>query len=217
MIKKFANATLQEPSLTAAEWGTLYGNVPAGVKTASIAKIANEQSRYLLSHCTIMSSVMCEAAPFDYLIKPECSHLVNSNHDAWENSVLKMSYKTFIGGFNFVEHFQNRKAVKGHIFDTVLRKIHITPETWVYFVDLLVGTSLEHTALCMEIRSGKKKYLSMGCVTDLVICSYCGARVTDQETYCVHLQRMKGDSPTRMEFPGASRSFAAMPRCPAAV
>jgi hypothetical protein len=32
----------------------------------------------------------------------------------------------------------------------------------------------------------------MGCVTDLVICSYCGQRVTDNGNYCSHLQYNKG-------------------------
>jgi hypothetical protein len=36
------------------------------------------------------------------------------------------------------------------------------------------------------------RYLSMGCVTDLVICSYCGTRVTDANTFCPHLSYQKG-------------------------
>ena len=54
------------------------------------------------------------------------------------------------------------------------------------------GLILKHEKLIEDIRNDKVKYLSMGCVTDLVICSFCGARVTDASTYCSHLQFEKG-------------------------
>ena len=145
-----------------------------------------------MSHCTILSSVQTEADPYDYLIKPECSANVNNNDDCWENAVVKLSHKSFVGAFNFVEHFQNSKFSKGHILDSVLRKITMTPDVWIYYVDILVATDLAHEKLIDDIREGKVRYLSMGCVTDLVICSYCGARVTDANTYCQHLSYQKG-------------------------
>jgi len=170
----------------------MYGHRSFGQKTATVKKIADNTSAYLLSHCTIMSSVMTEEGE-DWKIKPECSHLVNNNDDAWTNEVLKLSHKSFVGAFNFVEHFQNSKYAKGHILDAILRKVNISaPETWVYFCDILVATDLAHEKLVGDISSGKVKYLSMGCVTDLVICSFCGARVTDASTYCHHLQFQKG-------------------------
>jgi hypothetical protein len=190
MIKKIANAMLKEPTMNVSEWERLYSKSMS--KTASIHKIAADQTKYMLSHCTIMSSVMCEPAPHDYWIRPETSHLVNNNDDSWENEVLKLSHKSFIGAFNFVEHFQNSKFAKGHILDAVLRKMNITDDVWVYFVDILVATDLAHTDLINEIRSGKVKYLSMGCVTDLVICSFCGQHVTDNGNYCNHLAFQKG-------------------------
>lgn len=192
-IRKFANAELKEPVISVPDWGKMYGTRTFGQKTASFNKLAADSSKYLLSHCTIMASVMPEEAPFDYLIKPECSHLVNNNDDAWTNEVLRLSHRSFVGAFNFVEHFQNSKYAKGHIMDAVLRKIQIAgPEVWVYFCDILVATDITHEKLVSEIREGKVRYLSMGCVTDLVICSYCGAHVTDQSTYCNHLQFQKG-------------------------
>jgi hypothetical protein len=141
-----------------------------------------------------MSSVATEGEPYDYLIRPASAHLVNNNDDAWSNDVMKLSYKSFAGAFNFVEHFQNSKYAKGHIVDSVLRKIHLTqdPQDNVYFVDILVATDLSHTKLAAQIRNGEVKYLSMGCVTDLVICSFCGQHVTDASTYCHHLQFNKG-------------------------
>jgi len=188
---KYANAKIEDPILSLQDWESIHGQNTFGMKTASSLKIAAETSKYLLSHCTIMSSVQVEEEPEDYLIKPECSHLVNNNDDAWTNEVLKLSYKSFVGAFNFVEHFQNSAHAKGHILDSVLRKVTIGP-CWVYFCDILVATDLAHTQLVKDIRSQKVKYLSMGCVTDLVICSYCGAYVTDANTYCHHLAFQKG-------------------------
>ena len=192
-FKKTANAVINEPIISVGNWEQMYGHRTFGTKTASTAKLAASNSKYLLSHCTIMSSVMTEPDPEDHLIKPECSHLVNNNDDAWTNEVLKLSHKSFTGAFNFQEHFQNSKYAKGHILDSILRKVNIAPpDVWVYFCDILVATDLAHEKLVMDIRDGRVKYLSMGCVTDLVICSFCGARVTDAATYCHHLQFQKG-------------------------
>ena len=59
MFKKFANAELKEPTITIPDWGKMYGHV-FGRKTASISKIAADTSKYMLSHATIMASVMTE-------------------------------------------------------------------------------------------------------------------------------------------------------------
>jgi len=192
MIKKTATAVLTDPIFSVTDWSKLHGPKAFGQKTASFSKIAGNTSKYLLSHVTIMSSVMTESDPEDFLIKPECSYLINQNDDGWENEVLKMSYKSFVGAFNFLEHMQSRKQSKGHIIDAILRKINITGDVWVYFVDLLVATDLAHEQLVGQIRSGDVKYLSMGCVTDLVICSYCGHKVTEEGKYCNHLSYSKG-------------------------
>lgn len=192
MLKKTATALLIDPVYSVIEWEKLHGRRAFGHKNASFSKVAGNTTKYLLSHTTIMSSVMTENAPEDYLIKPECSYLINQNEDGWENEVLKMSYKSFIGAFNFLEHVQNSKHAKGHIIDAILRKITISGGIWVYFVDLLVATDLVHEKLVSDIRSGKTKYMSMGCVTDLVICSYCGHKVKEDGNYCNHLQYNKG-------------------------
>src|SRR5271157_1607767 len=150
-FKKTANAAVIDPALTFIDWNKAWGR---SLPTASkFVKIAADQSKYLLSHCTIMSSVATEAPPEDYLIRPASAHLVNNNDDAWSNDVMKMSYKTFCGAFNFVEHFQNSKYAKGHIVDSVLRKIHLTQDHQVdvYFVDILVATDLSHQKLAAQI------------------------------------------------------------------
>lgn len=174
-------------------WERIYGKQSlVGAKTASINKFATQQSKFILSHCSIMASVHTEYDPFEYRIRPESAAFVNANNDGWENRVLKAAYPTFRGGFNFVEHYQNSKANKGHILDAVLRKVNLTPQVYIYYVDILVATDLAHEELCEDIRSGKTRYMSMGCVTDLIICSYCGAHVTDTGNYCIHLRTAKG-------------------------
>jgi hypothetical protein len=196
---KTANAIVREPVLSPHDWENAWGgldfHIPLSPEAKGFWKTASSaQSKYLLSHCTIMSSVATEEEPYDYLIRPASAHLVNNNDDAWSNDVMKMSHRTFVGAFNFVEHFQNSKYAKGHIIDSILRKIHLTqdPRDSVYFVDILVATDLSHKKLATDIRNGKVKYLSMGCVTDLVICSFCGQKVADAGSYCHHLQFSKG-------------------------
>ena len=110
-VMKYAHAEIQEPVLDRLHWEKMHGKrSPQGA--AKFAASGRSVSSYCLSHCTILASVMCEDAPYDYLIKPESSHLVNNNQDAFENTVIKMSYKSFLGAFNFVEHYQNTKAKK---------------------------------------------------------------------------------------------------------
>jgi len=197
-FKKFANAVVVDPILILEDWQKMWGDRSFRScqvdKNHPFCKTAADTSSYLLSHVTIMSSVAVEADPFDFLIRPLSAAFVNNNDDAWTSAVLKLSHKSFIGAFNFVEHFQNSKYAKGHILDSILRRITLgsDPEDWIYFCDILVATDLGHEKLIDDIRSEKVKYLSMGCVTDLVICSYCGARVTDQNTYCNHLSYQKG-------------------------
>jgi hypothetical protein len=192
MFKKTATAELAD-IVSMQAWEKMHGQNSFRSKTASVTKVAADQSKYLLSHCTIMASVAVEPEPFDYLIKPEASAFVNQNNDCWSTDVLRMSYRTFVGAFNFLEHFQNSKASKGHVLDAVLRKIHLTPDVEVAYVDILVATDLVHESLISDIKSGKTKYMSMGCLTDMVQCTFCGAKCTEAHTYCTHLLYNKGD------------------------
>ena len=190
-IMKYANAVIEEPELDRAHWDAIHGR--RGRRgMAKVAAAGIDLRKYLLTHATIMSSVMCEDGREDWLIKPECSHLVNNNDDAWENTVLAMSYKTFQGAFNFVEHYQNSKASKGYIVDAILRKINLTEDIWVYYCDILVATDLKHKDLVKDIQDKKVRYLSMGCVTDLITCSFCGAHNDGIGVACSHLANSKG-------------------------
>lgn len=188
-VMKYAFAPVQEPVLDQRHWEQLHGERGrrSAAKFASASKKAG--TKVILSHVTIMASVAVEPAPYDYLIRPESSHLVNHNGDAWVNEVLRMSYPTFRGAFNFVEHFQSTKASKGWIVDAVLRKVSLgpSPDLYTYYVDLLVATDFKHEDLVAKIRSGEVKYLSMGCLTDLITCSFCGASGDGSEPACFHL------------------------------
>lgn len=191
-FRKFANASIVTPVITSREWGLMHGRKTGGGFN-KIASFENKlMGQYLLSHCTIMSSVACEDEPHDWFIKPECSHLVNNNEDAWENEVLRLSAPSFIGAFNFLEHNQDPSLSKGFIVDAILRKIFITANTFVYFCDILVATSLKEEELVNDIKSGKQKYMSMGCIADRITCSYCGKQVIDEHDVCFCLAYHKG-------------------------
>jgi len=191
-FEKFANAEVTD-IISLKEWEKMHRGQSFKNKTAAVAKLAEDHSRYILSQVTIMSSVAVEADPFDHKIKPESAAFVNGNHDAWTNEVLAKSYHTFRGAFNFLEHYQNTKANKGHILDAIPRKIWLNKTTFILYIDLLVATSLEHEELVADIRSGKVKHMSMGCTTELVICSICGTRHIDNSTFCDHLRYCKGE------------------------
>ena len=191
-VKKYANAAVVESELDQQHWNEIHGR-RRSTRLPKMAAGSPDLKKHLLTHCTIMSSVMCEDGHDDWLIKPECSHLVNNNQDAWENKVLELSYPTFRGAFNFLEHYQNTKASKGYILDAILRTIHLGDTgVWVYYCDILVATDLKHTALIQDIKSGRMRYLSMGCVTDLITCSFCGARSDGAFPACSHLANSKG-------------------------
>ena len=190
-VKKFASSPVAEPDITLSHWEDIHRsriNLAPNIKQASI-----NLKEFLLTHATILSGVACEDGLEDWLIKPESSHLVNNNEDAFENTVVKLSYPTFRGAFNFQEHYQNSKAKKGYIVDAVLRKIYLGDgDVWVYYCDILVATDLRNEKLVEDIRSKKVRYLSMGCVTDLITCSYCGAHNGGEGPTCAHTANSKG-------------------------
>lgn len=57
---------------------------------------------YLFTHDTACCSV--ETEENGYWITPPCWELVNANGNAWTTPVLLASFKTFIGGENYLEH-----------------------------------------------------------------------------------------------------------------
>lgn len=122
------------------------------------------QDKFLFSHCTIVSSV--EVEDNGYYIKPACSELVNNNGNAWSNPVLLATFKTFVGGENYLEHVQVPELSKGKILDAVARPLHFKSEAGeadIYYIDILVATNKKHASLVKDITSGKLTTMSMGC------------------------------------------------------
>ena len=129
------------------------------------------QDNFLFTHCSIVCSVSTEDNGF--YIKPCCSELVNNNGNAWTNEVLLATFKTFVGGKNFLEHVQISALSKGKILDAVIRPVlHKSEEGLgeadVYWVDILVATDRKHSDLVKRITNGELTTLSMGCECNLV-------------------------------------------------
>lgn len=122
------------------------------------------QDDYLMSHCTIVAS--CELEADGHTIKAACNELINNNGNAWSNEVLLATFKSFIGGENYLEHVQVPELSKGKLLDAVARPVHFKNnrgEADVYFVDILVATNRKHTELVGKIASGELTTMSMGC------------------------------------------------------
>jgi hypothetical protein len=146
------------------------------------------QDDYLMSHCTIVAS--CELEADGHTIKAACNELINNNGNAWSNEVLLATFKSFIGGENYLEHVQVPELSKGKLLDAVARPVHFKNnrgEADVYFVDILVATNRKHTELVGKIASGELTTMSMGCLADYVQCSKCGKVMGDNDANCSHL------------------------------
>jgi hypothetical protein len=166
-----------------------------------------DPSKYLLSHATIVASVdtivvpnvrlgagTADGKPVNrkttaFRIKPGCEQYINNNDDSWARPVLMKSYKTFIGGHNFLEHVQIEDLSKGRILDAVARDIGDS-----IYTDILIATSRKHLELIKDIESGKLATLSMGCSIDGSTCTKCGHWAADETEFCDHIKYMKGNT-----------------------
>lgn len=147
------------------------------------------QDQYLFSHCTIVASVATEDN--GYLIKPACNDLVNNNGNAWTNEVLLSTFRTFVGGENYLEHVQVPELSKGKLLDAVLRPLTYKDSEGrtadIYYCDILVATDRKHDRLVKKIAAGELTTMSMGCLADWVTCSRCGKVLGDNMPNCHHL------------------------------
>jgi hypothetical protein len=105
------------------EWGRLaFGDGRVRVaRDINVDWKSYTPDNYLFSHCTIVASVATEDN--GYSIVPACSDLVNNNGNAWTNEVLLATFRTFVGGENYLEHVQVPELSKGKILDAVLRPL----------------------------------------------------------------------------------------------
>ena len=153
---------------------------------------------YLFTHDTACCSVATEKN--GYWITPPCWELVNANGNAWTTPVLLASFKTFVGGDNFLEHMQYPTLSKGKILDAIARPVVHHSEKYgdanIYVIDCLVATSRKHEALVDRIESGKLTTLSMGTVCNYTQCSICGKVISDSDRNCEHLDNHIGQMVT---------------------
>jgi hypothetical protein len=199
---RYANAVVIQPVVSQNGWGKVRKTAAAPSRNlvAQASEILGEPfnpEKYLLTHATIVASVDVDKVPnvklgrvkvgsktinrkfSDYYIKPASSKFVNNNGDSWGRDVLMMSYPTFIGGHNFLEHVQIEEQSKGRIIDAVARDIGES-----VYVDILIATDKRHSQLVKDIKAGKIGTLSMGCSTEITICSKCGNVAVDETELC---------------------------------
>jgi len=210
---KYARATVVKPSVTMAEWehnvrakaqalGTAFDK--QGASKVVLQKY--DPNKYLLSHCTIIASVDVDKAGSklgrqmidgfqvdrrydDYLVTPETSQYINNNQDCWERKLLLATFRTFVGGENYVEHLQIPELSKGKIIDAAARDIGDS-----IYVDILVATDRKHKPLIAAVQSGELQTLSMGCQVAFTLCTKCGNVAEDETQLCPHIRFMKGNT-----------------------
>jgi len=205
---RFGNANLAQASVSPDQWtNRVYKDAckdgQCRMKTAKSVIAKYSPDKYLLSHCTIIASVDVDLAnpkdsKTDYLIHPEFSKFVNNNGDAWTKGVLKNSYKTFVGGENYLEHVQIPELSKGKIIDAVPREIVIGKsndgkELTTHYIDILVATDRKHDDLIRKIEASELNSLSMGCLIKFSICSKCGNKAIDETQACEHVRYQKNN------------------------
>lgn len=212
---KFARATIVHPHVTKHDWGQIRTAAKAEtefsenlvVRASEIFGVPFNPKKYLLSHATIVASVDTYEPPNtrlgsfvesgfkvnrkhgNYRVKLGCDKYINNNLDCWDRDVLLKSYKTFIGGHNFVEHVQVESLSKGRIIDAVVRDLGDS-----VYVDLLIATDLKHADLVKAIDDGSMSTLSMGCTVDGTICTKCGHWAADETEMCPHIKYEKGNT-----------------------
>ena len=209
-IKK-ASLKIENPEVSIDSWVGNRGSIrTAANRVVEYKKIISDfnPDDYLLTHCTIVASVDVEEAPKevhfgsdktkkefpevkgkkDYFISPDTSKYMNANGDAWARELLKVSYKSFIGAENYLEHVQDPTLSKGKILDAVIREVD---DGKSLFVDILVATNKKHKDLVDKIKTGKLTTLSMGSVVAFTICTQCGRVATDETELCTHIKFFK--------------------------
>jgi hypothetical protein len=212
---RYASAVLLQPHVSHRGWSKVRtaairtGGVPSQNLIAQATEILSgpfDPDKYLLSHATIVASVDIEDVPNIKTgrvvehgksinrkyglsrITPETSKYVNNNGDSWDRQVLLQSFRTFVGGHNFLEHVQLEEQSKGRILDAVARDIGES-----VYIDILIATDRRHNGLVGDIESGKMSTLSMGCTVEETRCTKCGNVAVDETDMCDHIRYSKRD------------------------
>src|SRR5688572_32231158 len=157
-FSKYAYANIIKPDINVPVWDRVRDSAQAlgsAFSTRASSKISLAQfspKEYMLSHATIVASVDTENGPgplgrhlesgftvdrpyADYYITPKTARFVNNNQDAWGRRLLLATFRTFIGGENYLEHLQIPEMSKGKIIDAAARDIGDS-----VYIDILVAT-----------------------------------------------------------------------------
>lgn len=209
---KYAHSALVKPDITFSAWDEVCASAQvlgSAFSTREASRVSLEKfnpSDYMLTHNTIVASVDTEDGPgklgrsieggsaidrrwSDYYITPETTPWINSNNDSWERKLLLSSFRTFVGGENYVEHLQIPEMSKGKIIDAAARDIGGS-----VYIDILVATHRKFKPLVASIQSGQLSTLSMGCSVVHTTCSQCGNVAHDETQLCPHIRFMKGNT-----------------------
>jgi hypothetical protein len=188
-FSRTANASVVKSAISLAAWNDLHPAPVGQAFSKSAGQVVLDEydpAKFLLTHCTIIASVDTEqaSAPLgtqmidgfqvsrryaDWLVSTGTAKYINNNNDCWERKLLLSTFKTFVGGENYVEHIQIPELSKGKIIDAASRDIGDS-----IYVDILVATDKRHRALISAITSGRLQTLSMGCSVEFTICTKCG-------------------------------------------
>jgi hypothetical protein len=210
-FSKYTKATFTNPVITQAGWDDVRSKAFLPSPTFEVRRASQvvlqqyDPAQYLLSHCTIIASVDTENPGMptgnqmfdglqinrqfpDFYVTPGTTKYVNNNQDCWERKLLLASFRTFIGGENYVEHIQIPELSKGKIIDAAARDIGES-----VYVDILIATDRKHKSLIEAITSGQLSTLSMGCHVSFTVCTKCGNVAEDETQLCRHIKYEKGN------------------------
>jgi len=148
---------------------------------------------YCLQMFTGISPVEYRGPVYNFETEEDHSYIAGGvavhNCDAWDRDVLLKSFRTFIGGHNFVEHVQIEEMSRGRIIDAVARDVGDS-----VYIDILIATDRKHIDLVEAIVSGKMSTLSMGCTVDGTQCTKCGHWAADETEMCNCVKYEKGNT-----------------------
>lgn len=210
-FSKFAYANIIAPDINIPVWDKVRDSAQAlgsafatrGASKISLAEFSPKA--YMLSHATIVASVDTDKGPgpvgrhleggftvdrphLDYYVTPKTARFINNNHDCWERKLLLASFRTFVGGENYLEHLQIPEMSKGKIVDAAARDIGDS-----VYIDILVATHRKHQPLVAAITSKRLQTLSMGANVAFTLCTKCGNRAADETQLCTHIKYEKGN------------------------
>jgi hypothetical protein len=210
-FSKYAYANIIKPDINIPIWDRVrdsaqaLGSAFASRSSSKISLAEFSPKEYMLSHATIVASVDTEKGPGplgrhleggftidrayqDYYVTPKTARFINNNQDCWERKLLLASFRTFIGGENYLEHLQIPEMSKGKIVDAAARDIGDS-----VYIDILVATHRRHAPLIAAINSRQLQTMSMGANVAFTLCTKCGNKAADETQLCPHVKYEKGN------------------------